>query len=79
MAGSTGNATETDTKGPTIMAVMWSMTTLATIFVVARLCVRQRMLRAFGLDDWLIGISLVSILSDVLSNFLDHPLNDYRV
>lgn len=46
-------------KGPTMMAVMWSMTALATLLVVTRLCVRQRLLRNFGLDDWLIGISMV--------------------
>lgn len=42
-----------------MMAVMWSMTALATLLVVTRLCVRQRLLRNFGLDDWLIGISMV--------------------
>lgn len=47
-------------KGPTILAVMWSLAVLALVLVVARLCVRQRMLRNFGLDDWLIAISMVS-------------------
>lgn len=69
MAASTENATRTDGKGPTIVAVIWSMTSLATIFVVARLCVRQRLLRNFGLDDWLIGISMVSIV--LMPSFLE--------
>ncbi|KGO39830.1 hypothetical protein PEX1_010020 [Penicillium expansum] len=42
-----------------MMAVMWSMTTLAMLLVIARLCVRQRMLRNFGFDDWLIGASMI--------------------
>lgn len=63
MAGSITDAPKTGNKGPQIMAVMWSMTTLATFLVIARLCVRQRMLRNFGFDDWLIGASMVIIPS----------------
>ncbi|KAJ5533843.1 hypothetical protein N7527_000097 [Penicillium freii] len=59
MAGSMTDAPKTGNKGPGMMAVMWSMTTLATFLVIARLCVRQRMLRNFGLDDWLIGASMI--------------------
>ncbi|CAG8907199.1 unnamed protein product [Penicillium egyptiacum] len=59
MAGSITDAAETGNKGPEMMAVMWSMTTLATVLVIARLCVRQRMLRNFGFDDWLIGASMI--------------------
>ncbi|CAI7652617.1 unnamed protein product [Penicillium viridicatum] len=59
MAGSMTDAPKTGNKGPGMMAVMWSMTTLATFLVIARLCVRQRMLRNFGLDDWLIGTSMI--------------------
>ncbi|KAJ5875782.1 uncharacterized protein N7529_001366 [Penicillium soppii] len=58
MAGSTTDATAEGSKGTEMMAVMWSMTTLATILVVSRLCVRQRILHSFGLDDWLIGASM---------------------
>jgi hypothetical protein len=47
-------------QGPTILAVMWSLTVLALVLVVARLCVRQRIIRNFGLDDWLIAFSMVS-------------------
>ncbi|KAJ5958956.1 uncharacterized protein N7479_006106 [Penicillium vulpinum] len=59
MAGSITDAAQTGNKGPELMAVMWSMTTLATLLVIARLCVRQRMLRNFGFDDWLIGASMI--------------------
>ncbi|KAJ5161242.1 hypothetical protein N7492_006634 [Penicillium capsulatum] len=59
MAGSGSKPVDTGTKGPTMMAVMWSLTTIATFLVVARLCVRQRLLRNFGLDDWLIGVSMI--------------------
>ncbi|KAJ6128237.1 hypothetical protein N7471_009454 [Penicillium samsonianum] len=59
MAGSINDAPKTGNKGPEMMAVMWSMTTLATLLVIARLCVRQRMLRNFGFDDWLIGASMI--------------------
>ncbi|KAK4870119.1 hypothetical protein LT330_005173 [Penicillium expansum] len=59
MAGSITDAPQTGNKGPEMMAVMWSMTTLAMLLVIARLCVRQRMLRNFGFDDWLIGASMI--------------------
>lgn len=61
MAGSITDAPQTGNKGPEMMAVMWSMTTLAMLLVIARLCVRQRMLRNFGFDDWLIGASMVRL------------------
>lgn len=50
---------DNDNQGPTILAVMWTMTMLALVFVVTRLCVRSRLLRNFGLDDWLIAASMV--------------------
>ncbi|KAJ5603288.1 hypothetical protein N7537_006244 [Penicillium hordei] len=59
MADSIMDAPKMGNKGPKMMAVMWSMTTLATFLVIARLCVRQRMLRNFGFDDWLIGASMI--------------------
>lgn len=62
MVGSGSQPVQTGTKGPAMMAVMWTLTTVATFLVVARLCVRQRLLRNFGLDDWLIGVSMVRIL-----------------
>lgn len=72
MAGPITDAPKMGNKGPKIMAVMWSMTTLATFLVIARLCVRQRMLRNFGFDDWLIGASMVIIPSVLhMQNILD--------
>ncbi|KAJ5237748.1 hypothetical protein N7489_007839 [Penicillium chrysogenum] len=59
MAGSMTDVAKTGEKGPEMMAVMWTMTALATLLVIARLCIRQRMLRNFGFDDWLIGASMI--------------------
>ncbi|KAJ5787089.1 hypothetical protein N7457_002079 [Penicillium paradoxum] len=59
MASSRTEAAKMGNKGPEMMAVMWSMTTLALLLVVARVCVRQRILRSFGFDDWLIGASMI--------------------
>ena len=42
------------------MGVMVSLTALATVFVLLRLFVRIRLLRNVGMDDYLIGISMVS-------------------
>ncbi|KAJ5979811.1 hypothetical protein N7481_007109, partial [Penicillium waksmanii] len=56
---STPETVSMEDKGPTILAVMWSMTALALVLVVTRLCVRQRILRSFGLDDWLITFSMI--------------------
>lgn len=70
MAGSMTDVAKTGDKGPKMMAVMWTMTALATLLVIARLCVRQRMLRNFGFDDWLIGASMVIILSVSASSII---------
>jgi nitric oxide reductase large subunit len=48
------------TKGPTVLAVCISTTTVATIFVAARLYVRVKILSMISLDDWLIILSMVS-------------------
>lgn len=61
MVGSTLQPAETGSQGTEMMAVMWSMTTLATLLVIARVCIRQRILRNFGFDDWLIGASMVRV------------------
>ncbi|OKL55304.1 hypothetical protein UA08_09457 [Talaromyces atroroseus] len=46
-------------KGPTILIVMWTTTSIATLFVAARLFTRIRILRNIGLDDYLIASSMV--------------------
>ncbi|KAL2869498.1 uncharacterized protein BJX67DRAFT_370732 [Aspergillus lucknowensis] len=48
-----------DDKGPKILAVLWGLTGLTTIVVVARMYIRGRMIRNVGVDDWLIVFSLV--------------------
>ncbi|EMR67348.1 putative integral membrane protein [Eutypa lata UCREL1] len=47
-------------KGPTITGVSSAVVALSTLFVIARLWVRVRIMRKFELDDWLIVISTVS-------------------
>lgn len=49
----------TDDKGPKILAVLWGLTGFTLIVVSARLTIRAKMLRNFGLDDWLIAFSMV--------------------
>ncbi|RYN92430.1 hypothetical protein AA0120_g4874 [Alternaria tenuissima] len=46
-------------KGPMVLAVCIALTTVATIFVAARLYVRCRILSMMGLDDWLIILSMM--------------------
>ncbi|PYI06301.1 hypothetical protein BO78DRAFT_418709 [Aspergillus sclerotiicarbonarius CBS 121057] len=48
------------TKGPRILAVFWTMTSLALLLVAARLFIRIKVLRSPGADDWLIAASMVS-------------------
>ena len=48
------------TKGPRILAVFWTMTSLAIVLVVARLFIRIKVLHSPGADDWLIVASMVS-------------------
>ncbi|PLB51166.1 hypothetical protein P170DRAFT_355966 [Aspergillus steynii IBT 23096] len=60
MAGSTANDEKQGPgKGSEMMAVMWALTGVTTFIVVARLFIRQKVLRVLGLDDWLIAISMV--------------------
>ena len=47
-------------KGPTILATIFVVAALSTLFTAARLYVRGKILRQFHADDWLIVISLVS-------------------
>uniref|UniRef100_A0A093UM92 Rhodopsin domain-containing protein n=1 Tax=Talaromyces marneffei PM1 TaxID=1077442 RepID=A0A093UM92_TALMA len=46
-------------RGPTILIAMWTTTSIATLFVAARLFTRIRILRNIGLDDYLIASSMV--------------------
>ncbi|PYI24826.1 hypothetical protein BO99DRAFT_439069 [Aspergillus violaceofuscus CBS 115571] len=53
-------------KGPVLLAVMWTLTGLATVLVWARLFIRTKIVRAFGLDDRLIAISMILGLVNVI-------------
>ncbi|KAL4889362.1 Alpha/Beta hydrolase protein [Aspergillus ambiguus] len=46
-------------QGPALLAVVWTLTGIATIMVSIRLFIRTRMIRNLGLDDWLIAFSMV--------------------
>ncbi|OOF92077.1 hypothetical protein ASPCADRAFT_210489 [Aspergillus carbonarius ITEM 5010] len=51
-----GNAS--DDKGPMILAVLWALTGLTTVLVIARMYIRSSLLHNLGADDWLIAASL---------------------
>lgn len=48
-------------KGPTIVIICSISSAIATIFVAARLYVRGKMLKRFGLDDYFTVASSVSV------------------
>ncbi|KAL4781244.1 hypothetical protein BJX76DRAFT_360108 [Aspergillus varians] len=48
-----------DDKGPKILAVLWGLTGFTFVVVAARMFIRGKMLRNFGLDDWLIGFAML--------------------
>ncbi|KAJ5133750.1 hypothetical protein N7526_005115 [Penicillium atrosanguineum] len=48
-----------DDKGPKILAVLWTLTGLTALIVAARMFIRLRLLKNFGIDDYLIVISMV--------------------
>ncbi|EAU36889.1 predicted protein [Aspergillus terreus NIH2624] len=48
----------TDDKGPKILAVLWTLTAITTVIVVARMYIRSCLLRNVGADDYLICVSL---------------------
>lgn len=44
---------------PKMLAVLWSLTALALVFVTLRLYTRVRVIRAYGLDDYFYNASFV--------------------
>lgn len=46
-------------KGPTIMAITITVTAVSTIFVMARIFTRQKIMGRMHLDDWLVAPSIV--------------------
>lgn len=55
-----------DDKGPKILAVLWTLTGLTTVMVIARVYIRLKLLRNFGMDDYLIVASMVRNLKPCL-------------
>jgi hypothetical protein len=52
-------ASNMEDKGPMILAVCWTFTALALLFVIARLFVRVAVHRALFIDDYFIILSIV--------------------
>ncbi|GAQ47077.1 integral membrane protein [Aspergillus niger] len=52
-----GNAS--DNKGQMILSVLWALTGLTSVLVIARMYIRTSLLHNLGPDDWLITASLV--------------------
>lgn len=48
-----------DDKGPRILAVLWTLTGLTALIVIARMFIRLRLLKNFGIDDYLIAVAMV--------------------
>jgi hypothetical protein len=48
-----------ESKGPAIIIVMCTFTSLATLFVIARILVRATILKKMFYDDYLIIVSIV--------------------
>jgi hypothetical protein len=77
-------------KGPMILAVCWTFTVLALLFVLARLFVRVAVHRTLFIDDYFIILSIVSLTlsfsiaslvqCNSLTNCKDlrHPLQRFR-
>lgn len=48
-------------RGPLIMGISWTLTSICVLFIVVRLWVRSRVTRTLGADDWLMLVAGVSI------------------
>lgn len=55
-------ALEDHNKGPAFLAIFGTGTAVAAICVFLRLWVRSRIIRKMGSDDWIVAVSIVSIL-----------------
>ncbi|KAB8226331.1 hypothetical protein BDV33DRAFT_197328 [Aspergillus novoparasiticus] len=56
---------DTHDKGPRILAVVWTLSALTTIFVAARVYIRQWLIRNAGIDDYIIVVALCLTLISV--------------
>ncbi|KAF5856734.1 hypothetical protein ETB97_006787 [Aspergillus alliaceus] len=68
-----------ENKGPTTLAVMWSLTGITMIVVAARIFIRSRILRSLGADDHLILVStafgiiyVATSTADVIAGYGKH-------
>lgn len=68
--------TEQGDKGPIILIVMWALTSIALILVIARVYTRLVVLKNPGADDYLITLSMVQ--EPMPNSFLVFPSNIYR-
>lgn len=61
-------------RGPAMMAVVWTLLSISTLVIIARLFVKFRALRRLFLDDWWILLAWVSrwLQSLALSIWLAH-------
>lgn len=48
-----------ENKGPSILAVTITITAVSTVFVLARIFTRQKIMGKMHLDDWLVAPSIV--------------------
>ena len=48
-------------RGPELLAILWTFTSLAILFVGLRIFVRIRLIRETGLDDGLVLLSAVGL------------------
>ncbi|KAH8692618.1 hypothetical protein BGW36DRAFT_23334 [Talaromyces proteolyticus] len=48
-----------ENKGPNILAPMWALTMITTTLVCVRIFIRARIVKALGVDDWTIMVSMV--------------------
>lgn len=46
-------------KGPRILGVFWAFYSVSAVMVSLRLCIRARMLKNIGLDDYIIVAAMV--------------------
>jgi branched-subunit amino acid permease len=60
----TSVAPSTQNRGPTIVAAICAVTAISTVFAIARLYVRARVMKKVHYDDYLIVFSVVSLYFD---------------
>ncbi|KAK0619105.1 hypothetical protein B0T14DRAFT_602995 [Immersiella caudata] len=66
-----------DDRGPTIVAVHWSMTSLATIFLGLRLYCKRLTKRSLWWDDWILIFAWFTIIAtDVITQIL---VNEFKL